>query len=383
MKIVLLNVLHEAYDKRVFQKIAKSLVDAGHDVVSICPGDNTLPEEAQGVRFRFIPTAPSKRHRLLSVLRLAKLGRAEKADVYFAPEPESWVAALLIKLTTGGKVVFDMHEHVPTEFAKFFPDFMQEFIAWTTVKCMRLFAHYTDHIILTRQSFQEPWHDHPVPRTVVINTNHLQPTCTNIPEALQKQFSGRPTLIHQGQFGDVRGSYQLLDAMKILVKEKPDLRCIVLGDYVFGSEALYKKTIREAGLQDNFVFPGTVPYEDVPHYIAVAQIGLILFQPGPLNHTLAMPHKLFDYMREAKPVIAPDFALEVHKIVADTDCGYLLDVTDAKTIADAVTALLDDPEEAAQFGENGRRAVEETYNWAREEEKLLNAFAKLRGSQPG
>ena len=378
MKIVLLNVLHEAYDKRVFQKIAKSLVGAGHEVMSICPGDDTLPEESQGVRFRYIPAAPSKRRRLLSVLRLAKLGRAEKGDVYFAPEPESWVAALLIKLTTGGKVVFDMHEHVPTEFAKFFPTFLQGFLAWFTVKFMRLFAHFTDHIILTRKSFQEPWSDHPVPRTVVINSNHVQPRCTTIPEALEEQFAGRPTLIHQGQFSEVRGSYQLLDAMKILVKEKPDLRCIILGEYVLGSETLYKKTIRDAGLEENFVFPGTVPYDEVPQYIAVAQIGLILFQPGPVNHTLAMPHKLFDYMREAKPVIAPDFALEVHQIVAETDCGYLLDVTNAKTIADAITALLDNPEEAARFGENGRRAVEETYNWAREEEKLLKAFEKLR-----
>ena len=163
-----------------------------------------------------------------------------------------------------------------------------------------------------------------------------------------------------------------------MVQEKPDLRCIVLGDYVFGSETLYKKTIREAGLEENFVFPGTVPYEEVPAYIAVAQVGLILFQPGPVNHTLAMPHKLFDYMREAKPVIAPDFALEVHQIVAETDCGYLLDVTDPKIIAGAITALLDDPDEAARFGENGRRAVEETYNWAHEEEKLLKVFERLK-----
>ena len=378
MKIVLLNVLHEAYDKRVFQKIAKSLVRVRHEVVSICPGDGTLPEESQGVRFRFIPAAKSKRQRLLSIWHLVKLGRAEKADVYFAPEPESWVAAMLISLTNNSNVVFDMHEHVSTEFAKFFPTFSQGFVAWLTVKFMRLFAHFTDHIILTRKSFQEPWNDHSVLRTVVINSNHVQPKCTDIPQALEEQFAGHPTLIHQGQFGDVRGSYQLLDAMKILVQEKPDLRCIVLGDYIYGSETLYKKTIREAGLEENFVFPGTVPYEDVPAYIAVAQVGLILFQPGPVNHTLAMPHKLFDYMREAKPVIAPDFALEVHQIVAETNCGYLLDVTDPKIIAGAIASLLDDPAEAARFGQNGRRAVEETYNWAHEEEKLLKVFARLK-----
>lgn len=41
-----------------------------------------------------------------------------------------------------------------------------------------------------------------------------------------------------------------------------------------------------------------------------------------------MPHKLFDYMREAKPVIAPDFAIEVARIVDDAGCGVLVEVTE-------------------------------------------------------
>ncbi|HPO15546.1 MAG TPA: glycosyltransferase [Candidatus Hydrogenedentes bacterium] len=377
MKICLLNVLHEPFDKRVFQKVARSLTGAGHEVVSICPCEGQPPEAAHGVRFVAISPALSKKQRLLSVIRLARLGKRERADVYVGPEPESWVAALTVKLLTGARVVYDMHEHAPSEFAKFFPAPMQPFITWITRRMMRLFARFTDLIILTRQSFDTEWTGLNTPRALVINTNHLQAPCSEIPDTLREQYAPYPTIIHQGIFGDVRGSYQLLEAMKIAVQEIPELRCILLGEYKWGSEEEYRKAVEAAGLSDHILFLGNVPYDEVPAYIAVARAGLILFQPGLLNHTLAMPHKLFDYMREMRPVIAPDFALEVAHIVKEADCGILVDVTNPPVIAEAIVKLLQDPDEAKRLGENGRRLVETKYNWQADEKRLLEAFLAL------
>jgi len=378
VRICILSVLHEAYDKRVYQKVARSLAAAGYELVSICPNPEALPPMAGGIRFVQIPAAPSKRRRLLSVARLIRLGRRERADVYMGVEPESWVAALLIKLTRGGRVVFDMHEHVPTEFAKFFPQAWQQFVVWLTVRFMRLFARFTDLIILTRNSFETEWAGLPTPRTTVINTNHLQPPCIEIPEELRERYTHRPTIIHQGVFGDTRGSYQLLEAVKRLVRDFPDLKCIVLGAYVYGSEVEYRQAIHDAGLEANFDLLGVVPYEQVPAYIAVSRVGLILFQPGLVNHTLAMPHKMFDYMREGKPVVAPDFAVEVAHILREADGGILVNVTDPQAIAEAIARLLRDPEEARRLGSNGRRIVETKYNWQHDEKNLLDAFAVLQ-----
>lgn len=377
MKICLLNVLHDALDKRMYHKVARSLVAAGHEVVSIAPGTGTAPDGEGGVRFISVPEARSFAARFWSVARLARLGRRERADLYIAPEPESWVAALVIKMTGGGKVVLDMHEHIPSEFAKFFPACFRGIVAWLTLRFMRLFARYTDLIILTRDSFDVFWTGLKTPRVTVINTNHLQPQCASIPEFLKDAYASRPTLIHQGIFGDIRGSYQLLEAMKQVAVELPDIRCIVLGRYAYGDESAYRRAIRDAGLEQHIVLLDAVPYEQVPAYIAVARIGLILFQPGLPNHTLAMPHKLFDYMREAKPVIAPAFSIEVSRIVGEADCGILVDITSPDAIAGAVLELLRDSEKAARLGQNGRRAVEEKYNWQQDERRLIEAINRL------
>jgi len=376
MKVCILQTLHEHDDKRVFQKLARSLTHAGHEVVSVVPDTGNVPESAGGVIFRTMPAAHGLRQRFGVLPKLIAAGVAERADVYMGVEPESWVACLVAKARAGGRAVFDMHEHVPSEFSKFFPSPLRPFVEWATVCFMRLFARYTDLIILTRESFDPPWRGLAVPRVTVINTNHLQLPCAEIPEHL-RAYAERPTIIHQGIFGDVRGSYQLLDAMKRLVPRFPELRCIVLGRYVYGSEDAYRAAVAEAGLEDHLVLAGVVPYEEVPAYIAASKVGLILFQPGPLNHTLAMPHKLFDYMREGRPVIAPDFALEVSRIVNECDCGRLVDVTSPGAIAEAVAELLEHEAEAKRLGENGRRGVERTYHWEAEERVLLEAFDRL------
>lgn len=380
MNICLLNVLHEALDKRVYHKVARSLDEAGHEVVSIAPkpAGTPLPIEADAfARFVFTPPSTTFRQRFWALLRLVRLGGRERADLYVAPEPESWVAALLIKTLFGGKVALDMHEHIPSEFAKFFPAWLRRFVSWLTLCFMRLFARYTDLIILTRESFEDCWEGLSTPRVVVINTNHLQPPCTEIPEELRALGRAHPLLIHQGIFGDIRGSWQLLEAMKLLIPEMPDIRCLVLGEYVYGEPEAYRSSIREAGLEDQLILRGKVPFEAVPAFIAASRIGLILFQPGPVNHTLAMPHKLFDYMREGKPTIAPAFAVEVARIVREADCGLLVDVTSPRAIADAVLQLLRHPEEAERLGRNGRRAVETTYNWQQDEQRLLDAVRAL------
>lgn len=372
-----MQTLHAHDDKRMFHKLGRSLADAGYEVISIVPDTGDVPAQRDGVQIVTIPKAEGLLCRAWVLPALIRAALTTRADIVVAPEPESWVAALVVKRLRGSRCVFDMHEHVQTEFSKFFPAPLRRAVEWWTVCFMRIFARYTDLIILTRDSFDAPWQGLTTPRVTVINTNHLQAVCSAVPAAIAARYADHPTIIHQGIFGDVRGSYQLLDAVKLLVQEFPALRCIVLGDYVYGSVEAYRQAIADAGLSEHIHLLGKVAYEEVPAYIAVAQVGLILFQPGPLNHTHAMPHKLFDYMREGKPAVVPDFAIEVRHIVQEADCGVLVDVTRPEAIAEAVARLLRNPAEAARLGKNGRAAVEQKYNWQAEEKLLLAAFARL------
>ena len=52
---------------------------------------------------------------------------------------------------------------------------------------------------------------------------------------------------------------------------------------------------------------------------------------------------------------------------------------DPRDIAEKIMFLLDNPSIAERMGKNGRRAVQEKYNWEIEGKKLVAVYNKLLG----
>ncbi|MCK5734489.1 MAG: glycosyltransferase, partial [Candidatus Latescibacteria bacterium] len=65
---------------------------------------------------------------------------------------------------------------------------------------------------------------------------------------------------------------------------------------------------------------------------------------------------------------------EIRNVVIESKCGLLIDPADPEEIARAIVYLLEHPEEAVQMGRNGRKAVEEHYNWEKMEERLRGVY---------
>jgi len=72
-----------------------------------------------------------------------------------------------------------------------------------------------------------------------------------------------------------------------------------------------------------------------------------------------------------------DFYTLYQEIIEKHNCGICVDPLNPEEIAEAIQFIVEHPAEAEQMGKNGRRAVEDRYNWSREEEKLLNLYESL------
>ena len=81
-------------------------------------------------------------------------------------------------------------------------------------------------------------------------------------------------------------------------------------------------------------------------------------------------------MATGLPVIASDFPLW-KQIIEENKCGLCVDPLDPKAIAEAIDYLVMHPAEAARMGRNGQMAVKTQYNWAVEEQKLLDLYKSL------
>ena len=76
------------------------------------------------------------------------------------------------------------------------------------------------------------------------------------------------------------------------------------------------------------------------------------------------------------PLICTDFKLW-KEIVDEEKCGICVNPHDPKQIAEAVTYLKENPEEARQMGINGYNAIISKYNWDKEKEKLLALYSRI------
>ena len=85
---------------------------------------------------------------------------------------------------------------------------------------------------------------------------------------------------------------------------------------------------------------------------------------------------MFEYMAAGIPVVASNFPLW-KEIIEENKCGICVEPANVEQISDAVNYLLNNPEEAQRMGANGRKAVEEKYNWNNEAKTLLQLYCDL------
>jgi hypothetical protein len=105
-------------------------------------------------------------------------------------------------------------------------------------------------------------------------------------------------------------------------------------------------------------------------------IGLILLQPGRGNDFTGLPNKLFEFMGSGLAVIASDFP-EMGRVIRQEKCGWLVDPTEPKAIAEAMVSALADSAECRSRAASGRRAVLDRYHWEIAEQALLAAYRRL------
>jgi glycosyltransferase involved in cell wall biosynthesis len=179
--------------------------------------------------------------------------------------------------------------------------------------------------------------------------------------------------------GRHRGLGTVLRAMPALLDQVPQARLLVVGSGA-GYEDDLRSLTRTLGVDERVTFTGWVDPEQVPGHIAASDVCLVPHRSTEHTET-TVPHKLFQYMAMCRPVVVTD-AKPLARIVEDAGCGRIVPAADPDAMADALAELVE-PETAQPLGAAGRRAVETTYNWARQSEALLDVYRRLAAPTTG
>ncbi|AZO33533.1 MAG: glycosyltransferase [Mesorhizobium sp.] len=157
-------------------------------------------------------------------------------------------------------------------------------------------------------------------------------------------------------YGDHRKGLDLfVDAGLKITRAHPDAAAVWVGHVDHALQAFQMQRIKDARLEDRFVFIGLV--EDPRDYYFSADIYVLTSREDPF------PSVVLEALDAAVPVVAFEGAGGFQDLLK-RDCGILVPKFDTDAMARAVCSLLDNSEEAEHLAKIGREIVRQEFGFS-------------------
>lgn len=370
MQICHLTSVHPLGDVRIFHKQCRTLAAAGYRVSLVGPGEGARTEH--GVRIVGVENRCRGRLGRMGwyVWRVFAAARRTGAAVFHFHDPELILVGVTLRLL-GRRVVYDVHEDLPKVLRArgYLPAALRRPVAAIAAFVERIAAWACDRIVVATPAIGRHF---PPAKTVMVRNF---PDLAEFAAGAVADYAARPRAVaYVGVIARERGILEIVEAAGLLAA---DAKIIVAGTFDSPAGEAEARALPAWSRIDHF---GWQPRDALSALLRqTARAGLINLHPLP-NHLEALPNKLFEYMAAGLPVIACDLP-SFREIITAERCGLLVDPRSPAAIAEAITWILDHPDEAEAMGARGRAAVLARYNWEAESAALLAMYDRL--ARPG
>ncbi len=191
---------------------------------------------------------------------------------------------------------------------------------------------------------------------------------------------GAKYLLFMGGFMTWHGILELIEIMPNLIRSNSNIKLLLVGEGVLTPEL--KARVNTLGLAEHVIFCGRRPLDEMPVFINAADICLVPFFDERSSFTGLSPLKLFEYMACGKPVVSCAIGgLDV--FFKTYDIGEVVVSGDPMEWVPVILSLLNDPERMQSYGENGRQAVVEQFNWKIISRKISKQLSGVQNDSLG
>lgn len=171
-----------------------------------------------------------------------------------------------------------------------------------------------------------------------------------------------------GGFYPWHGLDLLMDAAEKVLELIPNTKFFLIGDGPIRDDL--ERRVKKSILKDAAIFTGSIPYSDLPRYIAAFDIGVV---PNSTNYS--SPLKMFEYMAMGKPVLAPRLA-PIKEVIKDGVSGVLFEPRDKEALSEAIIRLLTDQELCERISSYARKQILERHIWIKHAECILSRWIR-------
>jgi len=284
-------------------------------------------------------------------------------------------------------VVLELHENRPFQMAYYARDrgdglFSRKIIhgQWRWSRYEGIAARQADHTIvvieeakerLIRQHRIDPSRISVVPNVIDAPEFTSHPIDPGIVDRFKKDF----TILYTGSYQRFRGLDTIIQAMASCAGEFPNIRLLIVGWPARKSlKVELAAQAQRLGIGERITFVDGDAPERIPSYIAACRFGVVPHHSNEQTEA-TIPYKLFEFMACAKAVLVSN-CRPLKRVVGEAQAGLVFRAGDPEDAARCIRALHSDAL-ARELGENGRKAVEEKYDWQKIGEELHRLYAKL------
>jgi len=158
----------------------------------------------------------------------------------------------------------------------------------------------------------------------------------------------------------------LLEAYRSLKDGQPELQLVIVGKKGWLYEGFFRR-LRELGLEDEVIFPGFVPDDDLPPLYSAAD----LFVFPSLYEGFGLP--VLEAMACGTPVVTSN-ASSLPEVVGDA--AVLVDPNDVQALIRAMSAVLDNKELHGELRAKGPRQAAK-FSWENAARETLAVYTSL------
>ena len=167
----------------------------------------------------------------------------------------------------------------------------------------------------------------------------------------------------------MKGLSHLLEALAKARVERPDAHLVVIGR--LKDESAVPAQLERLGIDDAVTFVSGVTEARIVELYAEAEVAVV----PSLYEGFSLP--AIEAMACGVPVVATTGGALPEVVGTDGDTARTVPPADPSALTNAILDLLQDPEERARIGENGRRRVLERFTWRAHAQGLIDNWHAL------
>ena len=184
---------------------------------------------------------------------------------------------------------------------------------------------------------------------------------------------GKLNILFVGRLEEQKGVDYLIKAYKLVKKEIPDSRLIIVGPGT-RLRGKYEKEVQQSGLKD-VIFVGGKPQNELPQYYKAADVFC-----APATGLESFGIVLLEAMAVGKSVVATNIE-GYNSVLTDGVEGRLVPPRDEKMLARALASLLTNESLRREMAARARLKAME-YSWEHVAQRVLNHYTRILSEPP-